>query len=160
MPVGESEKYACHRRPTKLHRAFSIFVLNKKNQLLVHRRALSKKTWPGFWTNTCCSHPRVGETLDQAVHRRLKEELGFNCDLRHLFHFEYKVDYDSEWGENELDHVFVGSYDGPVEPNTEEVDDYKFVDLSEIKREFERHPEKYTPWFKICFNQFLESIKK
>ena len=121
--IGCDEKEACHLVPAKLHRAFSIFIVNSKGEMLIHRRSSLKKTWPGFWTNACCSHPRKDESLEEATGKRLFFEMGFTCPLTYLFHFEYKADYDGVYGENEVDHVFLGFYDGPVNPNRDEVEE-------------------------------------
>ena len=99
------------------------------------------------------SHPRKGEKLEDAAKRRLKEELGFACPLKHIFAFEYKADYDKTWGENEYDHVFIGKYNGAVSPDKDEVEELKFVDGEWLKGDVKKHPEKYTPWFKICFEK-------
>ena len=104
--VGYEEKELCHLLPTKRHRAFSIFIFNSAGKILIHKRSALKKTWPGFWTNACCSHPRKGESLEEATARRLQEELGFQTQLIHLFTFLYHADYDGTYGENEIDHVF------------------------------------------------------
>ena len=152
---GFDSKENCHLLPTKLHRAFSIFVFSKGKMLITKRSSL-KKTWPGFWTNACCSHPRKGEKIEDAVKRRLKEEMGFVCDLKHLFSFEYKADFDKKYGEWELDHVFVGSYDGKINPNKEEVENMKFVDINELKKDVKKNPGKYSPWFKLCFERVID----
>ncbi len=106
--MGYDEKENCHFIPTRLHRAFSIFIINSKGEMLVHKRSRLKNTWPGYWTNACCSHPRKGETLNDATQRRLREELGFACPLKYIFKFQYKSDYDRKYGENEIDNVFIG----------------------------------------------------
>ena len=158
--LGTAEKYPPHMYPMKLHRAFSVFVLNAEGQLLIHRRGKDKRTWPDFWTNTCCSHPRPNEPVEIAAARRLKEELGFECDLKFLFKFEYQAKYNEEYGEYELDHVFLGHYDGDVKPDPSEVAEFKFVDLSYLEKDMKENPEKYTPWFKISFPRVLEHIRK
>ncbi len=158
--VGFKEKFECHRHPVQLHRAFSVFIFNDKNQLLLTKRNSGKKTWPGFWSNTCCSHPRPSEPPELAAKRRVEEELGFTCDLEFLFKFIYKADYDNTWGEHELDHVFAGSYSGPVSPNPEEIDNFKFADIAALQNDMAEHPEEYTPWFKLCLNRVLEHLKK
>lgn len=158
--VGFEEKFECHKMPVQLHRAFSVFIFNDKNQLLLTRRNVEKKTWPGFWSNACCSHPRKGEPVELAAKRRLEEELGFTCDLEFLFKFIYKADYDKTWGEHELDHVFVGRYAGPIHPNPSEIGDLKYVDLGQLKRDVKEHPEHYTPWFKIALPRVLEHMEK
>ncbi|MBI5347324.1 MAG: isopentenyl-diphosphate Delta-isomerase [Candidatus Aenigmarchaeota archaeon] len=153
--VGYEEKEKCHITPTKLHRAFSVFIFNSKGQMLIQKRSSKKNTWPGFWTNTCCSHPRKGEQLEDAVVRRLKEELGISCALEEIFKFEYKADYDKKWGENEVDHVFVGTYDGPIKPNKAEVEAFRFVDVDQLKKDVKNNPGKYTPWFKTALEKVL-----
>lgn len=158
--IGFAPKSEPHRHPTKLHRAFSLFVLNSKDQLLLQRRSGKKERWPGFWSNTCCSHPVPNEPVQLAGERRLQEELGFTCKMDFLFKFEYSAKYDDEWGENELDHVFVGYYDGPVSPNPEEIDEIKFVDLKDLEKDIAANPNNYTPWLRICFRRFLYHIGK
>ncbi|MBI4170086.1 MAG: isopentenyl-diphosphate Delta-isomerase [Candidatus Aenigmarchaeota archaeon] len=158
--LGYEEKLTCHKLPVKLHRAFSIFIFNGKGQVLLQRRAKSKHHWGGFWSNTCCSHPRPDEPVELAAKRRLEEEIGIVCDLQFLFKFIYKADYDTTWGEHELDWVFVGYYDGPIKPNEDEIDDLKFVDIDALKKDMSAHPERYTPWFKICLDRVLEHVGK
>jgi isopentenyl-diphosphate delta-isomerase len=145
--VGSEEKDACHHIPVKLHRAFSIFIVNKERQMLIQKRAAIKKTWPGFWSNACCSHPRKGENVSQAAQRRLQEELGFTCPLRHIFTFSYKADFNEEFGENEIDHVLIGEFDGLVRPNKDEIDEWQFISLDRLTRDIADNREKYTPWF-------------
>ncbi|MBI2173270.1 MAG: isopentenyl-diphosphate Delta-isomerase [Candidatus Aenigmarchaeota archaeon] len=154
--VGYEQKEKCHKNPAPLHRAFSIFIFNRKGELLIQRRNSKKVTWGGVWSNTCCSHPRKGESLQNAAKRRLKEELGFTTDLRHLFHFTYDAAWNKEWGEHELDHVFVGEYDGEVSPSKEEVENCKWVDAEELKKDMKKNAGSYTPWFKICFERVLK----
>ncbi len=146
--AGYEEKERCHLIPTKLHRAFSIFILSPEGKMLIHRRSLLKKTWPGFWTNACCSHPRKGESLDMAVARRLQEELGFVTTVTPLFAFRYEADYDGTYGENEIDHVFLGTYAGEIKANADEIDEWKFVDIEALKAEISADSERFTPWFK------------
>lgn len=157
--IGFAGKEECHLIPAKLHRAFSLFIFNSKKQMLLHKRSSTKKTWPGFWTNACCSHPRKGESLEVATHRRLKEELGFDCDLRYLFTFQYESKFDDKYGENEVDHVFLGLYDGSVKPNRDEVEDWEFVSVDELKKDIIKNPKKYTPWFKIALDRVISQIQ-
>lgn len=145
--IGSEEKDACHRIPVKLHRAFSIFILNRERQMLIQKRASSKKTWPGFWSNACCSHPRKDEDVSKAATRRIQEELGFTCPLRHIFSFSYEAVYNEEFGESEIDHVLIGEFDGEVSPNMDEVDEWQFISLDQLTRDTKYNPEKYTPWF-------------
>jgi len=158
--TGYAPKEECHIWPAKRHRAFSIFIFNSKTEMLIHKRAADKKTWPGFWTNACCSHPRKGELIHGAAERRLKEELGFTAKLKHLFTFEYSAQYDAKWGEHEVDWVFAGRYDGPVNPDPKEVAEWRFVPIDDIQSDIIAHPERYTPWFKACFDKVLEKLQK
>ena len=150
--LGVMEKILAHQKAL-LHRAFSIFIFNDKGELLLQQRALSKYHSPGLWTNTCCSHPRPAESSSDAANRRLKEEMGFECELTYQFNFIYKAELDQGLTEHELDHVFFGLYTGLVNPNPEEVKDYKFVDVKEVLFDMDANPEKYTVWFKIIFNK-------
>lgn len=148
--LGIMEKMETHRKAL-LHRAFSVFIFNSSGAMLIQQRALNKYHSPGLWTNTCCSHPRPGETTIEAAGRRLKEELGFETPLNKVFDFIYRASFDNGLTENEFDHVFVGYYDGPVTPNSNEVKDYRFSLPTDIQQELNNHPERYTAWFKIAF---------
>ncbi len=156
--IGYGEKDECHLIPAKLHRAFSIFIFNSKGEMLIHKRSGSKKTWPGYWTNACCSHPRKGESLEEATTRRPREELGFTCPLESLFSFYYKADYDSTYGEHEIDHVFMGIYDGDVTPDGNEIEELAFVPVDALIEDVQRSPQKYTPWFRQALPTVLEHI--
>jgi isopentenyl-diphosphate delta-isomerase len=158
--IGYDEKESCHLMPTKLHRAFSIFIINLKGEMLIHKRSSLKKTWPGFWTNACCSHPRKGETLEEATKKRLLFEMGFTCPLEYLFRFEYKSDYDQIYGEYEVDHVFFGLYNGTPDANGDEVEDWKFIGLPELLEDVEVHGPRYTPWFKIALPRVVAYIQR
>lgn len=158
--LGYEEKSSAHAWPAKRHRAFSVFIFNGRGEMLIHRRAADKKTWPGFWTNTCCSHPRKGEATADAAARRLKEELGFTCPLKHVFTFEYSARYDDKIGEHEVDHVFLGRYDGPVNADVNEVAEWKFISVSELLNDVKARPEKYTPWFKLALERVISAAKK
>jgi isopentenyl-diphosphate delta-isomerase len=156
--IGVEEKFLVHVQPLKLHRAFSIFILNDSGQLLIQKRGHQKKTWPKFWSNSCCSHPGPKEPTLLAAKRRLAEELGFTCDLEFLFKFQYEAKYNQYWGERELDHVLLGYYNDSVRPNPMEVDDFKFVDLDKLRIDMDENPARYTPWFRICFGDFMKSL--
>ncbi len=155
--IGSEEKMKTHREG-KLHRAFSIFVFNSKGETLLQKRAKIKYHSGGLWSNACCSHPRPGENLEDAVHRRLKEEMGFDCDLQKVFHFVYKTNLDNNLTEHEFDHVFIGHYDGGVEINPNEVEDFKWINIDALKESMEKHPENYTEWFKIAFSEVLKFL--
>jgi isopentenyl-diphosphate delta-isomerase len=156
--IGCEEKDACHRIPAKLHRAFSIFIINEQGHMLIQKRAAMKKTWPAFWSNACCSHPRKGENLPEAALRRLQEELGFTCPLQHIFTFRYKADYSTEFGESEIDHVFVGQFDGAVRPNKDEIQDWRFISVRELSHDVRNNPEKYTPWFRKALPRVMKYV--
>jgi isopentenyl-diphosphate delta-isomerase len=149
-PVGVMEKMEAHRK-AELHRAFSVFIFNEKGEMLLQKRALNKYHSGGLWTNACCSHPRPAETPSEAAVRRLKEELGFVAPLQHAFEFTYRAVFDNGLTEHEYDHVFVGTYNGMIHPNREEVGDYCFKSMEEIRSNLVSHPHKYTEWFKIAF---------
>lgn len=155
--IGLEEKMKAHI-DGKLHRAFSVFIFNSKKELLLQRRAKSKYHCGGLWTNTCCSHPRPNESLRRAVYRRLKEEMGFHCSLREIFSFMYKATLGKNLYEHEYDHVFIGNYDGTPKLNLEEADDWKWVPLDELKKDIARNAEKYTPWFRIILEKYLDKL--
>ena len=126
---------------------------------MIQQRAASKYHSPTLWTNTCCSHPRDNETYEQAAHRRLKEEMGFDCDLEFKFSFIYKAHLDNNLTEHELDHVFIGTYNDEPKLNPEEVMAYRWVDLMDLKKDIEKNPQNYTAWFKIIFEHYVSYIE-
>ena len=148
--IGVMDKMEVHRKGL-LHRAFSIFIFNHRGLLLLQKRSLVKYHSPGLWTNTCCSHPMPGEKLEEAAKRRLKEELGITTSLRDIFSFTYKATMENGLVEHEFDHVFTGEFEGKINPDVNEVDDYKYVSILEIKQQLINYPEKFTKWFKIVF---------
>src|SRR3954471_4506470 len=129
QPLGHVEKMVAHQRPAKLHRAFSIFIFNSNNQMLLQLRARNKYHFGGLWTNACCSHPTWGESTKAAARRRLQEECGFQTDLREVFKFIYQADWNDQVSEHELDHVFVGRYDGLQPSPNAEADDWKWLEV-------------------------------
>ena len=151
--LGLMEKIEAHEKAL-LHRAFSVFILNKKNQLLLQQRASHKYHSPGLWTNTCCSHPRDCEDILAAGERRLFEEMGIKSNLFHLLTFIYKAKFDNGLTEHELDHVLIGKFDGDPIINKNEVSNWKWVDLEEIRQDISENPTDYTVWFKIIFEKF------
>lgn len=155
--VGLMEKMEAHINPT-LHRAFSIFIFNSKNEMLLQQRALSKYHTPGLWTNTCCSHPRDGESLHDATKRRLQEEMGMQCELKEAFSFIYKADVMQGLVEHEFDHVFIGTSDDIPIINKDEVESFRYDTVENIKADIERNPQNYTAWFKIAFDKLLETL--
>jgi isopentenyl-diphosphate delta-isomerase len=146
--VGHASKESCHVRRGPLHRAFSVLVFDGPAMLITQRSA-RKPTWPLFWTNACCSHPRPGEKSEAAAARRLREELGIACELTFLYKFRYQAAYGTELGENELDWVFRAEHAGELQPRSEEVADHRFVELGELERDMDRNPDRYTPWFRL-----------
>lgn len=158
-PVGLMEKIKAHEE-ARLHRAFSVFVINKKGELLLQQRALHKYHSPGLWTNTCCSHQRQGETNIEAGRRRLREEMGLDCELEEMFWFIYRADFDNGLTEHELDHVMVGhSEDDPV-INPDEVAAYKWMDMESVRQDIKNRPDIYTEWFKIIFEEYYQRLIK
>jgi isopentenyl-diphosphate Delta-isomerase len=151
--IGLMNKLEAHEKAV-LHRAFSVFVLNEKNEVMLQKRAAHKYHSPLLWTNTCCSHQREGETNIQAGKRRLFEEMGFVVDLKEMFHFIYKAPFDNGLTEHELDHVMIGYYNGEPNINLEEVDDWTWMSVDYIKEDMQNNPDLYTVWFKIIFNEF------
>lgn len=157
-PIGLMEKMAAHEQAL-LHRAFSVFILNDDNEIMLQQRAASKYHSPLLWTNTCCSHQRPGETNIQAGKRRLQEEMGFEVDLTELFHFIYKAPFDNGLTEHELDHVMIGKYNSEPNINTDEVESWKWMSIDAIKTDMQENPELYTAWFKIIFEEFNHYIE-
>ncbi|QPH40787.1 isopentenyl-diphosphate Delta-isomerase [Pedobacter endophyticus] len=149
LQIGQMEKLEAHQKG-ELHRAFSIFIFNNKNELLLQRRAKNKYHSGGLWTNTCCSHPRLGETNLAAANRRLKEEMGMECALNPVFSFLYKASFNDGLTEHELDHVFFGYSEGLPNLNTDEADDYRYVTLAALQKEIDEKPEAFTKWLQIC----------
>jgi isopentenyl-diphosphate Delta-isomerase len=159
QPVGTMEKMKVHHQGL-LHRAFSVFIFDRQGNMLLQKRAAGKYHGAGLWTNACCSHPYPGESTEAAAKRRLFEELGFNAPLKKAFEFVYKAKVENELTEHEYDHVFIGTYEGEINPDEEEVSDYRFVDLSQIQKEIEEHPGNFTSWFKIAFPRVLSSFNE
>jgi len=154
-PIGKMGKLEAHQKGL-LHRAISVFIFNSKGEMLLQKRALHKYHTPGLWSNTACSHPRSNEIVKRAAERRLKEEMGINCDLFFSFNFLYKADFNNGLIENELDHVYIGFSDEKPKPNPSEVGDYKYIKPEALITEIKRMPDAYTPWFKICVERVIE----
>jgi len=154
-PIGLMEKMEAHEKAI-LHRAFSVFIFNGEGKLMLQQRALHKYHSPGLWTNTVCSHPRDGETTDEAAHRRIIEEMGFDCDFEEAFSFVYKANVGQGLIEHEFDHVFVGSSNNQPKINPEEVASWKYVELNWLDDDVKVNPNEYTEWFKIALAEVLE----
>ena len=157
--LGLMEKQQAHVAGL-LHRAFSVFVFNSKGELMIQQRAASKYHSPTLWTNTCCSHPRDNETYKQAAHRRLEEEMGFDCELEYKFNFIHKAHLENDLIEHELDHVFIGTFDDEPKLNPDEVMAYRWVELDDLKKDMEKNPQNYTAWFKIIFEHYVSYIEE
>ena len=153
--IGVMEKMEAHKQSV-LHRAFSVFLFNPQGKMLLQQRALTKYHSAGLWTNTCCSHPRPGETLENAVSRRLIEEMGITTKVFKAFDFIYQAELPNNLNEYEFDHVFIGNYDADVRPNHLEVANFVYQSIEEVEANLQSHPEKYTVWFKIAFPKVVE----
>ena len=149
--LGSMEKIEAHRKGV-LHRAFSILIFNSKREVLLQKRSANKYHSAGLWTNTCCSHPQPNERIEDAVHRRLKEEMGIDARPEYSYKFIYKVNLENNLIENELDYVFIGHFDGEPVINSHEVEDWKFVSLDRIRQDILTNPDEYTYWFKRIIN--------
>ena len=147
--LGTEEKMSAHRAG-RLHRAFSIFVFHPDGRVMLQQRAFSKYHSGGLWTNTCCSHPRPGEETLAAAHRRLSEEMGFDCELRHAFAFVYRAELDHGLTEHEYDHVYVGTFSGEPQLNSDEAAAWRWIATFELEREIEEQPERFTVWSRIA----------
>lgn len=155
--VGTAEKIDAHRNP-RLHRAFSIFIFNSGDELLIQRRAGGKYHCPGLWANTCCGHPRPGESLDAAVHRRLREEMGFDTEMEEVFSFIYEAEFENGLTEKEYDHVFRGKWDGTPKANPEEVANYRWVSRDFLAEDIKKNPQIYAAWFKIAWGTMVNKM--
>jgi isopentenyl-diphosphate delta-isomerase len=158
-PIGLMNKMEAHEKAV-LHRAFSVFVLNDKNEVMLQQRAHHKYHSPLLWTNTCCSHQRAGETNIEAGKRRLFEEMGFETELKELFHFIYKAPFDNGLTEHELDHVMIGYYNDAPVINLDEVESWKWKPIEAIKDDMLANPNSYTVWFKIIFDEFYHYLEE
>lgn len=157
--IGLMPKMEAHQKGV-LHRAFSVFIFNKKDELMLQQRAHSKYHSPGLWTNTCCSHQREGESNIQAGKRRLQEEMGFITDLKDTISFIYKAPFDNGLTEYEFDHILVGKYDEDPILNPEEAAAFKWMSLEDVKKDMEVNPQLYTAWFKIIFDKYYQTIRQ
>jgi len=155
--VGVQDKLSVHLEGL-LHRAFSVFVFNSKSELLLQQRANGKYHSPGLWTNTCCSHPRPGESTLVACNRRLYEEMGMSTDLQFSFSFIYRFEFSNGLTEHEYDHVFIGRTDQVPEINLDEVQGWKYISIADLEKEISVKPELYTPWLKICMAELKENL--
>jgi len=157
--IGTMPKLEAHEKGV-LHRAFSVFVLNDSGELMMQQRAASKYHSPLLWTNSCCSHQRVGESNIEAGKRRLFEEMGFVTELKDVVSFIYKASFDNGLTEHEFDHVLVGTYNENPNINIDEVNNFKWMTLEQVKVDMELNPDLYTEWFKIIFDKFYKHLQE
>lgn len=161
--TGYCEKVECHLGEGKLHRAFSVFLFNPDGKLLIQQRSPQKMLWGGYWANSCCSHPRQGESTDAAARRRIQEELGVESELTYLYKFVYHAKFGDVGSEHENCYVYAGHFDGNVSPDPEEISDWRFVTPDELTAEIQQNGEKYSPWLKLEWQEitakYLESIQ-
>lgn len=155
--LGHMEKLEAHQKGV-LHRAFSVFIFNNQNELLLQRRAFGKYHSEGLWTNTCCSHPAPGETVLEAANRRLQEEMGLTCELNETFSFIYNAELDNDLTEYELDHVVIGFSDETPHINPSEAIAFQWMKLEDIVDDMKKHPGHYTAWFKIILLDHLPML--
>ena len=155
--IGLMPKMEAHEKAL-LHRDFSVFVFNDKNELMIQQRALHKYHSPGLWTNTCCSHQRDGESNIDAGKRRLQEEMGFSTDLKETISFIYKAPFDNGLTEHEYDHMLLGKYNGEPNINPDEVAAWKWMSMEAVEKDMKDNPAIYTAWFKIIFDKFQEHL--
>lgn len=156
--IGHLSKARCHDGAGVLHRAFSLFLFNDSGELLLQQRAQGKRLWPGYWSNSCCSHPRRGESMAIATTRRLSDELNIQTELEHVYKFCYRAEFGAAGSENELCHVYLGRADGLVAPNASEISDIRFIAAANVANELENNPECFTPWFKQEWSKLTENF--
>jgi len=156
--TGESSKAECHDGAGRLHRAFSLFLFNEAGELLLQQRAPGKRLWPGFWSNSCCSHPRQGETMEIAVVRRLQDELHVQATLEYVYKFSYQAEYEDLGSEHELCHVYLGTLDSEVRRNETEIEAIRYVSANELNEMFRETPKQFTPWFRMEWMRLNEDF--
>jgi isopentenyl-diphosphate delta-isomerase len=149
--LGSMDKMEAHRQGI-LHRAFSILIFNSKGELLLQKRSRNKYHSGGLWTNACCSHPTLNESINDATRKRLKYEMGIDLQPTYVYKFIYECKLNDDLTEHELDHVFTGIFDGTPIINLDEVEDWKFVTMQYLREDVHRHPDRYTIWFKLILN--------
>lgn len=156
--LGTIEKMDAHLTPV-LHRAFSVFLINEKGEMLIQKRAPHKYHSPNLWANACCSHPRMGENVIESAEARLVEELGFTTRVEELFTFIYLNKFNDNLYEYELDHVLLGRYDGEITLNEDEASEFKWISPDELSRDLVENPTKYSSWFLICAPRVIKHLK-
>ena len=157
--IGLMEKLPVHQAG-RLHRAFSVFIFNSNEELLLQRRADGKYHSGGLWTNTCCSHPVDGEEIKSTIQKRLKDEMGIECETHFIFSFIYKTEFANGLTEHELDHVYFGKSDQEPRLNPDEAKDWKYISLEKLQNDLEQNPETYTEWLKICLPEVIKKVEQ
>lgn len=158
--VGHLSKALCHNGAGVLHRAFSLFLFDDSGRLLLQQRSEGKRLWPGYWSNSCCSHPRRGESMETATMRRLSDELNIEASLEHAYHFCYTAAYGEAGSENELCHVYLGNAGNDIQPNQSEIAGVRFVSAAALGEELAQFPERFTPWFKQEWRELAENHRE
>lgn len=158
IEIGREEKMQAHI-DGKLHRAFSIFIVNSKDEILLQKRAKNKYHSAGLWTNTCCSHPEPGEDLNEVIYKRLMEEMGFHCDLKWAFSYLYRAEFENGLTEHEFDHVYIGIFEGVPQPNASEVEDWRWINIEELRQNIKDNYHEYTYWFRQMYDQFYQNYR-
>jgi len=158
--IGYLSKAMAHDGGGTLHRAFSIFLFNDNGELLLQRRAGSKRLWPKFWSNSCCSHPRRGESMEIATQRRLQDELNVHTELEYVYKFSYQANFGNLGAEHELCHVYLGKIDGDVQANDHEIDGIRFLSVADLEAEFESSREQFTPWFLMEWRTLRDEYRR
>jgi isopentenyl-diphosphate delta-isomerase len=156
--VGFEEKVAAHVAGY-LHRAFSVFVFDRSRRLLLQRRAPGKYHSGGRWSNTCCGHPRPGESVEEAAHRRLREEMGFDCPLVKIATYRYTARVGDGLVENELDHLLAGEFEGAPAPDPSEATEWRWADPAAVLREATIAPQRFTAWLRGSLEQVLTAAQ-
>jgi isopentenyl-diphosphate delta-isomerase len=160
VETGVLSKAECHDGAGQLHRAFSVFLFNDAGELLLQQRSDLKRLWPGYWSNTCCSHPRKGESMSIATQRRLHDELNIDTSLEFIYKFAYQATFDETGSENELCHVYLGKVPSEVVPNEHEIKAIRYIKPAALLNEFETQADNLTPWFKMEWSALAEDHRE
>jgi isopentenyl-diphosphate delta-isomerase len=156
VEIGHIDKSSAHDAGGMLHRAFSLFIFDPDGRLLMQQRSASKRLWPHYWSNSCCSHPRLGESMEEATSRRLQDELNIEAELEFVYKFAYQASYGELGAENELCWVYLGRTARAVVPNQNEIADTRLLGAIELQHELDTNPEQFTPWFKLEWQRLKE----
>jgi isopentenyl-diphosphate delta-isomerase len=155
--IGHVDKASAHDAGGLLHRAFSLFIFDPDGRLLMQQRSASKRLWPHYWSNSCCSHPRRGESMEEATSRRLRDELNIEAELEFVYKFSYQASYGELGAENELCWVYLGRTADPIVPNRNEIAATRSLSARELQNELDGNPEQFTPWFKLEWQRLTDA---